>query len=128
MPLIPNAVEAGLRALRERGHNPINHMIVIKDELLAVHPDLAADVFNVFAESKLLYVDRLKGGKIEKLTAVDKVHQRVMEITGEPLRYGIEPNRRIIEDLIQHALTQGIISRPVTVEELFARDTHGVVA
>ena len=42
----------GLAALRERGHYPINHLVVIKDELLAEHPDLAADVFNAFAESK----------------------------------------------------------------------------
>ena len=51
-PLIPNALEAGLAALRQRGHYPINHTVVIKDELLAAHPDLAADVFDAFAESK----------------------------------------------------------------------------
>ena len=33
-PLIPNALEAGLAALRSRGHYPINHTVVIKDELL----------------------------------------------------------------------------------------------
>ena len=37
-PLIPNALEAGLAALRQRGHYPINHTVVIKDELLAAHP------------------------------------------------------------------------------------------
>jgi 4,5-dihydroxyphthalate decarboxylase len=50
-----------------------------------------------------------------------------MEITGkDPLPYGMEPNRQILEELIRHALTQGIITRPVTVEELFARSTHGL--
>jgi 4,5-dihydroxyphthalate decarboxylase len=52
----------------------------------------------------------------------------VMDITGEPLPYGITPNRQIIEDLIGHARTQGIITRPVTVEDLFARGTHALVA
>jgi 4,5-dihydroxyphthalate decarboxylase len=127
-PLIPNALEAGLEALREHGRYPINHTVVIKNELLAANPDLAADVFNAFAESKRLYVDRLKAGKIEKPSEVDNVHQRVLEIIGEPLPYGIAPNRRVIDDLIQHALTQGIITRPVTVEELFAPDTHRLVA
>ena len=126
--LIPNAPEAGLEALREHGRYPINHTVVIKDELLAANPDLAADVFNAFAESKRLYVDRLKAGKIEKPSEVDNVHQRVLEIIGEPLPYAIAPNRRVIDDLIQHALTQGIITRPVTVEELFAPDTHRLVA
>ncbi len=67
-PLIPHPLEAGLEALRRNGHYPINHTVVVKDELLAAHPDLAADVFNAFAESKRLYVERLKAGKIEKPT------------------------------------------------------------
>ena len=50
-----------------------------------------------------------------------------MEITGDPLPYGVEPNRKVIEDLIGHARTQGIITRPVTVEELFTPSTHGLV-
>ena len=127
-PLIPNALEAGLNALRQRGHYPINHAVVIKDELIAAHPGLAADVFEAFAEAKRVYVDRLKAGKIEKPTEVDEVHRRVMEITGDPLPYGIAPNRKVIEELIGHALTQGIITRPVAVDELFARETRGLVA
>jgi 4,5-dihydroxyphthalate decarboxylase len=127
-PLIPHALEAGLKVLREHGRYPINHLVVIKDELLAAKADLAADVFHTFAESKRLYVDRLKAGKIDRPTEVDKVHQRVMEITGEPLPYGIAPNRRIIEELIGHAQTQRIITRPISVEELFARGTHDLVA
>jgi 4,5-dihydroxyphthalate decarboxylase len=126
-PLIPNALEAGLQALRRSGHYPINHLVVVKDDLLDAHRDLAPDVFNAFAESKRLYVERLKAGRIEQPTEVDEVHRRVMEITGDPLPYGIEPNRSVIADLIQHALTQGIITRPVTVEELFARNTFGLL-
>ena len=34
-----------------------------------------------------------------------------MEITGDPLPYGIAPNRRVIDELIRHALTQGIITK-----------------
>jgi len=127
-PLIPNALEAGLTALRNRGHYPINHTVVVKDDLLTAHPDLAPEVFNAFAEAKRLYVQRLKSGEIEKPTAVDEVHRRVMEITGDPLPYGIAPNRKVLEELIQHALAQGIITRPVTLEELFARITHSLTA
>jgi 4,5-dihydroxyphthalate decarboxylase len=127
-PLIPNALEAGLEALRTRGHYPINHTIVIKDELLEAHPELAPDVFNAFAESKRLYVERLKAGKIEKPDAVDELHRRVMEITGDPLPYGIEPNRKVIEELMGHAVAQGIISKPMSVDELFAPNTRSLVA
>ena len=126
-PLIPDALEAGLAALRTRGHYPINHTVVIKDELIAKYPDLAADVFGAFAEAKRRYLERLKAGRIEKPTEVDEVHRRVIEITGDPLPYGIAPNRKVIEELIGHAVTQGIIAKPVTAEALFAPSTHGLV-
>ena len=126
-PLIPNAIEAGLAALRRNGHYPINHTVVIRDELLEAHPALAADVFAAFAEGKRRYVERLKAGRIDKPTETDEVHRRVMEITGDPLPYGIAPNRRVIEELIGHALTQGIISKPVTADELFASGTRDLV-
>jgi 4,5-dihydroxyphthalate decarboxylase len=126
-PLIPNPLEAGLAALKARGHYPINHTVVIKDTLLAAHLGLAADVFDAFARSKQLYLERLKNGHIEKPTDVDKVHARVLEIAGDPLPYGIAPNRRVIETLIGHALTQGIITKPMMVEDLFAAETLTLV-
>jgi 4,5-dihydroxyphthalate decarboxylase len=127
-PLIPDALQAGLAALKRNGHYPINHLVVIKDDLIAQHSGLAADVFDAFAQAKWLYVDRLKAGQIEKPTEVDEVHKRVLAITGDPLPYGIAPNRKVIDALIGHALTQGIITRPVTAEELFAPSTHGLAA
>ena len=126
-PLIPNALEAGLASLR-KGHYPINHTVVIKDDLIATRPGLAADVFNAFAQSKQLYIERLKSGHIEKPTSVDDVHKRVMEITGDPLPYGIGPNRRVLEELIGHAMTQAIIPNSFSVEELFAPGTHALTA
>ena len=126
-PLIPNALEAGLSALRRRGHYPINHTVVIKDELIAKYPGLAADVFNAFAESTRLYVERLKAGNIEKPTGVDETHRQVMAIAGDPLPYGIAPNRKVIEELIRHARDQGIVRKPVTVEALFAPTTRDLV-
>ena len=127
-PLIPNALEAGLTALRQRGHYPINHLIVVKDDLLRDHPDLAADVFGAFAGAKRIYIAQLKTGQIAQPTAVDKLHQKVMEITGDPLPYGIEPNRLALEELIQNAVTQRIIDKPIAVEELFAQGTLGLSA
>jgi 4,5-dihydroxyphthalate decarboxylase len=127
-PLIANPKEAGFEALRSRGHYPINHAVVVKDELLEKHPQLAADVFNAFAAAKRRYVERLKAGGIDKPTAADEMHRRVMEITGaDPLPYGIAPNRQALDELIRSAREQGILTRPVTVEELFPRGTHDLV-
>jgi len=127
-PLIPNAKEAGFAALKSRGHYPINHTVVVKDELLEKNPKLAREVFEAFAEAKRLYVEKLRSGQIEKPTAADEVHRRVMEITGgDPLPYGIEPNRRTLEELIASAVEQGILSRAPKIEELFAPATRNLV-
>jgi 4,5-dihydroxyphthalate decarboxylase len=127
-PLIPNAREAGFDALRERGLYPINHTVVVRDDVLAANPELAPDIFNAFADAKRLYVPRLAAGEIEQPSADDAVFRKVMELTGDPLPYGIEPNRRMLEAVIRHSLEQGIISRPVTVEELFPANTHALTA
>ena len=127
-PLIPHAKEAGFDALRERGLYPINHTLVVRDDVLSANPDLAPDIFNAFAEAKRLYVQRLAAGETEQ-SSEDAVYRRVMEMTGgDPLPYGIEPNRRMLEAVIRHSLEQGIISRSVTVEELFPPNTHGLIA
>jgi 4,5-dihydroxyphthalate decarboxylase len=127
-PLIPNAAEAGLEALRSRGHYPINHLIVVKDDLLEAQPDLAPDIFHAFAEAKRDYVRRLQAGEIQRPARVDDLHRRVMEITGrDPLPYGIAPNRQVLDELIQYAFEQRIIRRQVTVEELFPPNTHALV-
>jgi 4,5-dihydroxyphthalate decarboxylase len=127
-PLIANAKETGYEALRMTGHYPINHLMVVKDDLLASHPELGPDLFDAFAAAKRLYVERLAAGKIDKPTAADEMHQRVMEITGkDPLPYGIAPNRQALEEVVASALRQKIITRPVSVEELFAPNTRSLV-
>jgi 4,5-dihydroxyphthalate decarboxylase len=128
VPLIPDAGEAALDALR-RGFYPINHLVVVRDDVLAAHPGLAADVFGAFADAKRRYVDRLRAGAIAEPEPADQMYQRVMDITGEdPLPYGIAPNRAMIERLIRYAVSQQILDRPLAVESLFAESTHGLSA
>jgi ABC-type nitrate/sulfonate/bicarbonate transport system substrate-binding protein len=126
-PLIPNAREAGFEALRERGLYPINHTVVVKDELVSGNPDLARDIFDVFAQAKRLYVNRLADG-IQQPSADDTFFKRVMDTTGDPLPYGLAPNRPMLEAITQYVVEQGIVSRPFAVEELFVQSTHALTA
>jgi 4,5-dihydroxyphthalate decarboxylase len=127
-PLIANPQEAGLDRLRRDGLYPINHTLVVKDDLLLSKPDLALDIFNVFAEAKRHYVERLTAGQIHEPSKNDQLFRRVMDIIGDPLPYGIAPNRAVLERLIEHSVEQGIISRPFAVEELFAGNTRTLTA
>jgi 4,5-dihydroxyphthalate decarboxylase len=123
-PLIPDPVQAGFAALRDRGLYPINHLVVVRDDLLEEHPDLAASVFDAFAQAKDVYVDRLRREAIDEPTPADVMYRRVLEVTGaDPLPYGIGPNLPVIEQLVDHAVTQRILERPVPVESLFAKGT-----
>jgi 4,5-dihydroxyphthalate decarboxylase len=127
-PLIQNAKEAGFAALKAHGHYPINHTVVVRDELLEKNPNLAREVFEAFAEAKRLYVEKLAAGTIDKPTAADDVYRRVMEITGrDPLPYGIEPNRATLQELVTSAREQGIVPRAPAIEDLFARGTRDLV-
>ncbi len=51
-----------------------------------------------------------------------------MAVTGDPLPYGVEPNRRVLEQLINHALAQKIVTKRVPVDSLFAESTQGLTA
>jgi 4,5-dihydroxyphthalate decarboxylase len=127
-PLIRNAREAGFEALRRRGHYPINHTVVVRNDLLDADPDLARDIFDAFAQAKRIYVQRLREGRADVTSPTDQVYLRVMEITGDPLPYGIEPNRQALEAIVLYSVEQGIIPRPVAVEELFPQNTHMLTA
>jgi ABC-type nitrate/sulfonate/bicarbonate transport system substrate-binding protein len=125
--LIPDATEAACTALRERGVYPINHLVVVRDELLRQRPELAVDVFDAFARAKQLYVDRLRDGAIESPT--DRMYRRVLDLTGaDPLPYGLDPNREVLEQLLRACVDQKILARPVKLKDVFALGTHHLIA
>lgn len=129
VPLIPAPGEAGFRALSQRGLYPINHLPVVRDDLLAAHPGLAAELFAAYAEAKNRYTERLRAGRIEDPAPADLMYRRVADITGaDPLPYGIGPNRAMIDELVRHAVSQNILTRPVAAEELFPESTHHLTA
>lgn len=119
VPLIPDPEEAAYAALRSRRLYPINHLIVVRDELLAEHPDLAAAVTEAFTRSKDAYVRRLANdGPVD---ATDAMYARVMrELGGDPLPYGVSANRPMIDELIDNALHQRILGRRPPLDTLFA--------
>jgi hypothetical protein len=108
VPMLADAQEAAEREARERRTWPVNHLLVVKDELL----DYAPAIFDAFERAKTLYVE---SGELEPL------HARAAELLGgDPLPYGVEPNRAMIEELLDHAAAQRILTRRPAVEELFA--------
>jgi 4,5-dihydroxyphthalate decarboxylase len=128
--LIANPKQAAAAALGERGLYPINHTVVVRNDVLDANPDVAADLFDAFAQAKKLYVRRLRTGTSETRSGDDQasLHQMVMDIAGDPLPYGIEPNRQMLDAILQFSVEQGILTKPFTVEELFVPSTRTLTA
>lgn len=125
--MIENPTEAGIAAFKRSGHYPINHLIAVRDEVLYEYPEVAVSVFNAFAESKRLYLEKLKAGKIEKPTEMDQLYKRMLELTDDPLPYGIKPNQHVLDELIGHAHKQQILRKPVDFKKVFAESTLDLV-
>jgi 4,5-dihydroxyphthalate decarboxylase len=107
VPLLADADEAAERYLREHGNWPVNHLVVVRDELL----ELAPAIVDAFERAKRLY---LESGELEP------AHRRAAGAMGpDPLPYGVESNRAVVEELIEHALAQRILRRRPSVDDVF---------
>jgi 4,5-dihydroxyphthalate decarboxylase len=105
--LIPDA-EAAAQKWAERHHGvPINHMLVVRQELSRSRPDVIKDIFRQMHDSK-----RAAG----------------FPDSGEldPYRYGVEACRPILEVIIDFCHQQKLIPRRFTVDELFDDTTRAL--
>lgn len=112
VPLLADADERASREARDRSTWPVNHLVVVRDDLLAADPNLGRAIFDAFERAKDLYVG---GGQLEPL------HARAAELVdGDPLPYGLDRNRVVLEELVDFAVNQRILRRRPALEELFA--------
>jgi len=123
VPLHSDGLEAGLRAFDQRGHYPINHLMVVRNDVLARHPELPVALFEAFTRSKQIYVDQLSAGEIDNPTHIDQMHQRMLDRGADPLPYGLEPNRVLLEGYLEQCHIQGVTDRRVPLESLFEPTT-----
>ena len=121
-PLIGGARGAAVQFFKDTGVFPINHTVVVKDELLEANPWLAEEVYNVFKTAKASYMDKLAAGT--DLSDADQAIVRNGEdLGGDPLPYGIEANRVTMEAIIEACLDQKVIPNRVAVEDVFHPST-----
>lgn len=114
--------DAAAETLRVSGVFPINHLIVVRNELLSEQPTLAPALFEAFAAAKQTYLKRLRVSPDD--TRQDRVLTRVMQITGDdPLPYGVEASRPTLDALLGHARSQHIIRTYPSVDDLFEPST-----
>ena len=105
--LIPDA-DGVAQKWAERHHGvPINHMLVVRQELSRSRPDVVKDIFRQLHESKLAagFPD---GGELD------------------PYRFGVEACRPILDIIIDFSYQQKLIPRRLSVDELFDDTTRAL--
>jgi len=123
-PLIPEARQAGFAYYRRTGIYPINHAVVVRNDILAADPGLAAALVALFEAAKAPYLAQLASGA--PLSPGDETAREVSRLVGgDPFPYGIAANRRAIEAIVDFAVDQQVIPRKLGVAELFAPGTLG---
>jgi len=117
-PLVPNANAAAAEWYKKTGVYPINHMVVVKDELLAKHSWLAPALFRAFSEAKQEW--------LSSASSEDLAKARGGIIEGDPYPYGIAKNRKAIDLIMQYATDQQILTRPFSMDAIFAAGTQNL--
>ena len=101
---------------------PIMHLIGLRRTLAEKHPWLPAALFKAFEHSKNRAMAQLADPSASKAT-LPFLEEQVAEartLMGDDYwPYGVEPNRKALENFLKHHHAQGLSSRPLRVEEMF---------
>ena len=106
-PVIPNPNEAAQAWCKKHGALPINHMLVVKEELVKTNPAAVKEVFRVVRESKQ--------AMSPAGTALD------------PIQFGLANIRRSLELIVEYSTQQGLIPIKFPVDDLFDDRTRNLL-
>ncbi|MGA6967325.1 MAG: hypothetical protein WBZ51_27395 [Xanthobacteraceae bacterium] len=107
--LIPDAETVARNWAQTHGGVPINHMVVLREDIAKSRPDVAKELF------RLLLASKRAGKAPSDGTALD------------PLRFGVEACRPTLEIIIDYCVRQKLIPRKIAVEALFDETTRALV-
>ncbi len=101
---------------------PIMHLVVIRREVYEAYPAVARCLYRALdasrqaALAKMRYLGTLRY-MLPWLTAdIDELDEL---FAGDPFVYGIEPNRRTLQTLIEFMVQQNMLRAPIPIEDLF---------
>ena len=100
-PLIDDAETAARKWADMHDGVPINHMMVVRSTIAGSRPDVVTEIYRVLRESRRAVPPPADGSVLD------------------PWRFGVEPNRRSLEIIIDYSFRQKLIPRMFSVDELF---------
>lgn len=120
--LFPDHRELELEQYRRTGVWPIMHIIALRRQVLAEHPWVARNLYNAFLESKQRSVERLLDPAVSRypLPWLPTYGREMADLFGgDPFPYGVEPNRRTVDELLRYTHQQGIAHQLATSDDVF---------
>jgi 4,5-dihydroxyphthalate decarboxylase len=122
-PMFPDREAEGRRYYAKTGLYQINHTVVVRRSLYEQHPWIALNLFKAFAAAKAQVRQHgeafLRNYFITGLIAPEAK----AALAKDPMAYGVNSTRNVLETIAQYVHEQGLTSRRVALEELFAPST-----
>ncbi len=105
---------------RKTGCHQPNHHVIIKNEILAEYPWVAMELWDAFKRSKEVAYEQAGKTRSTYLIFEPEYWGKQTAVFGEdPYPLGLRAMRKTVERAIRGSLEQGLIRKPLTVEELY---------
>jgi len=107
---------------------PIMHLVVLRRDVYEQHPFVATSLYRALCDAKDWALRKMRyEGTLRYMLPWLAVHlDEIKEVFGgDPWPYGVEENRQTLEALVQYEVDQGLIAKPIPIEDLFA-PTYGL--
>ncbi len=101
---------------------PVNHCVVVRTSLLRRHPWLALNLYDAFLEAKQVARGNL-ARMLAPYAALEATAGFLAAAKIDPLPYGVAEQREVLQTLATYSHEQGLTSRVLPLEEVFAADT-----
>jgi 4,5-dihydroxyphthalate decarboxylase len=120
--MFPNYKDIELAYFRKTGIFPIMHVTTIKQEIVDKYPWVATNLVKAFEEAKNIAYRRIANPRMVPIAWVRTALEEQEEVLGpDPWAYGLTPaNRKNLETVLRYTYQQGMISKMVSLDALFA--------
>jgi len=116
-PLFPDPLAEGVRYYQKTGLLPINHGMVLKRSVYDRHPWVVLNLLKAFDRAnEIAEQERLAHAQYHIATGLADAERLRTPL----VRHGVKANRRVLETAAQYSQEQGLTTRRVKLEELFA--------
>ncbi len=109
---------------RKTGFFQPNHHVIVQNRVLRDHPWVALELFDAFRQSKEIAYERARRYEPTYLYFPGKDRAEQAAVVGaDPYPLGLAAMGRNVERAIQGSIEQGLLTKPLQLEEIYYRTT-----